>query len=389
MFLAISTYLSARAISPLEALFSAISNNLLILSSAIHAIMIEKTGRIFLDYPMDFKISHYFEWEDSITGGHSQSVRNQRKILESRGIDYTTEPDLDCDILHLNNMGPKSIYYARKARKNDVPVVIHTHQTAEDFRDSFAFSNLLSHPMKPYLKYAYSLADYLICPSDYNRNLIEDYADVPKSVVSNGFDPEKLEGCDSEELRKEYLEKYDLEPPVVFMVGHVLEKKGLDSFIETAEKLPQMDFAWFGFLNPTGGGPADRIIRKRSTKKKVDNSPENCTFTGYVEDIAGAFAAGDIFFFPTHEENEGMALLEAMSCGKPPVVRNIGTFEWLENGKTAMKADGNFEEKLEKVAENGELRQRIGENAREKSEDFELENVGENLVEVYRKVLRD
>ena len=71
------------------------------------------------------KVSHYFEWEEMITGGHKQSVENQRKIMDNKGIEYTTEPDLSADILHLNNMGPKSIYYARKARKKDIPVVIY------------------------------------------------------------------------------------------------------------------------------------------------------------------------------------------------------------------------------------------------------------------------
>src|SRR6056297_30987 len=148
------------------------------------------------------KVSHYFEWEEYITGGHAQSVTNQRTIMDRHGIEYTPEPTLDADILHLNNMGPRSIYYARKARNTDVPVVVHTHQTAEDFRESFAFSNALAKPMKPYLRYAYSLADHLVCPSEYNRKVIEEYADAPKTVISNGFDPEKVEGYDDPDLRQ-------------------------------------------------------------------------------------------------------------------------------------------------------------------------------------------
>jgi hypothetical protein len=79
------------------------------------------------------KVSHYFEWEEYITGGHAQSVDNQRKIMDRAGIEYTPEPALDADLLHLNNMGPKSLYYAKRARQADVPVLVHNHQTAEDF----------------------------------------------------------------------------------------------------------------------------------------------------------------------------------------------------------------------------------------------------------------
>ena len=329
------------------------------------------------------RISHYFEWEDKITGGHKASVNNQRKIMDENNIEYTKEPDLTADLLHLNNMGPKSVYYARKARKKDIKVVIHTHLTAEDFKNSFIFSNTLSKPLRPYLKYAYSLGDHLICPSEHNKEVIEDYTETPSTVISNGFDKDKIEGF--EDLREEYLEKYDLEPPVVFNVGHVIKRKGLDTFIQTAEEMPELDFVWFGFLNPLGEGGAS-VLQGRDTKQLIENSPDNCTFTGYIEDIRGGFAAGDIFFFPTHNENEGMALLESMAAGKPPVIRDIGTFEWLNHDENCLKAEQDFVSEIEKLKEESE-RKRIGENARNKSKDFTLEKVGEKLVETYRKLV--
>ncbi|MFB6193126.1 MAG: glycosyltransferase family 4 protein [Candidatus Nanohaloarchaea archaeon] len=332
------------------------------------------------------KVSHYFEWEEMITGGHKQSVENQRKILEEKGIEYTTEPDLDADILHLNNMGPKSLYYARKASREDVPVVIHAHQTAEDFKDSFAFSNILARPMKPYLKYAYSFADLIISPSEHNKEVIEQYTDVPKKVISNGFNPEMLEGF--EDLREEYLEKYDLEPPVVFMVGHVIKRKGLESFIETARRMPDTDFVWFGFLNPSGeDGFLDSLLQSRDTKKLVESAPENCTFTGYIDDIRGAYAAGDIFFFPTKNENEGMALLEAMATRNPPVVRDIETFQWLDHGENCLKAEEDFAGEIEKMKDS-EMRKKISENAKRKSREFELQKIGDELEEAYRDLLK-
>lgn len=329
------------------------------------------------------KISHYFEWENSITGGQKQSVKNQRKILDEHGIGYTTEPDLEADILHLNNMGLKSVYLARKARKKDIKVVIHTHQTVEDLKNSFILSNYWSPLLRPYLKYAYSLGDHLICPSEHNQEVIKNYTSVDSTVISNGFDKEKIRGF--EELRDEYLEKYDLEPPVVFNVGHVIKRKGLETFVETARKMPELDFVWFGFLNPLGEGRTS-LLQGHDVKKMVENSPENCHFTGYIDDIRGGFAAGDIFFFPTHNENEGMALLEAMAAGKPPVVRDIGTFQWLEHEENCLKAETDFVSEIEKLKDETE-RERIGENAREKSQEFTLEKVGIQLVETYRELV--
>ncbi|MFT4890598.1 MAG: 1,2-diacylglycerol-3-alpha-glucose alpha-1,2-glucosyltransferase [Halobacteriales archaeon] len=329
------------------------------------------------------KVSHYFEWERAITGGHAQSVRNQRTILDRAGIEYTTDPALDVDLLHLNNMGPRSIYYANRARRRGIPVLVHTHQTAEDFRESFALSNVLAKPLKPYLRYAYSLADHVVCPSEYNREVIREYTDAPATVISNGFDPERLEGYES--LREEYLERYDLDPPVAFMVGHVIERKGLETFVETARAMPELDFAWFGYLNPTGG-TLDRFLQRRRTRELVERAPDNCTFTGYVEDVRGAFAAGDVFFFPTKNENEGMALLEAMACGKPPVVRDIPTFEWLTDGENCLKASTDFTAALDRLRD-PDRRDRLGENAAERSENFTLAAIEDDLVGLYERLV--
>jgi len=323
------------------------------------------------------KISHYFEFEDSVTGGIASSVKHQRKILEQRQINFTEKPDLSSDILDINVPGPRSIFYALRAKRKGTPVVIHTQLTSEEWEGgSFLFTDLLSTPFKYYLKFAYSLADHLICPSEYNRKLMETYSENPKTVVSNGVDKDRLEGF--EELREEYLEKYDLEEPVVFCVGLVLKRKGLKTFIETARKMPELDFVWFGYLHEN--------LKTKETKNMIENSPENCQFTGYIDDIRGGFAAGDIFFFPTKEENEGISLIEALSCGKPVLIRDIEIFDWLEDGKNCVKSDGDFEKKLENLKDE-DLRKEIGLKAREKSKEFELDKIGDELIPVYKGLI--
>jgi len=333
-------------------------------------------------------VSHYFEWEQYITGGHAQSVTNQRTILDRAGIEYTTSPILDADLLHLNNMGPRSVYYARRARAAGVPVLVHGHQTAADLRESFRGFDALAAVARPYLARAYSLADHIVCPSAHNRDVLEGYTDVPKTVISNGFDPGKIEGFDDEGRRETYLSRYDLDPPVVFMVGHVIERKGLRAFVETARRLPDVDFVWFGYLNP-GGGTVDRVLRSSETTRLVRESPENCTFTGYVEDIRGAFAAGDVFFWPSKNENEGMALLEAMACGKPVVIRDIPTYEWLEDGTHCIKSEPSFVDPLRRLCDDPDERDRLGASAAEKAEEFTLDAVAEELIPLYERLARD
>ncbi|MFW6317270.1 MAG: glycosyltransferase family 4 protein [Halorubrum sp.] len=329
------------------------------------------------------KVSHYFEFEDHVTGGIRESVVHQRKMLDREGIAYTTEPTLEADVLHCNLMGPRSAWYATRASARDVPVVAHTHVTAEDFGDSFRFTNALAKPLRPYLVAAYGLGDVLVCPSTYNQGLIESYASAETTILTNGVDREKLAGFES--LREEYLERYDLTPPVVFLVGHVIKRRGLETFVETARRLPDLDFAWFG--------PLDMRLKGRETKRLIEDSPANCTFTGYVDDVRGAFAAGDVFLFPTHEENEGIALLEAMTAGKAVVVRDIETFSWLDDGEDCLKVDPDGDGETEAFADairrltDPALRERLGSNAAARSEAFSLDAVANRYRSLYERVI--
>jgi len=321
------------------------------------------------------RVSHYLEFEGVVSGGIRESVRHQRQMLEEQGIGYTTEPNLDVDVVHFNLMGPRSAYCAKRAGRRDIPVVIHTHVTAEDFGDSFRLTNLLARPLRPYLERVYRLGDLLVCPSEYNQSIIDGYADIETRILTNGVDTEKLDGHES--LREEYLQRYDLTPPVVFMIGHVIKRKGLETFIETARAMPELDFVWFGPLN--------RSLKGRPTKRLIDSAPDNCTFTGYIDDIRGAFGAGDIFFFPTHEENEGIALLEAMVTGTPVVVRDISTFDWLEDGTHCLKTDNGFEAALRRL-EDEDLRARLGENAATLGSEYALSTVANQLADCYAGV---
>lgn len=321
------------------------------------------------------RVSHYLEFENRVTGGIRQSVAHQREILERLGIAYTTEATTDADVLHLNLVGPRSVGYALAARRQGVPVVANTHVTAEDFGDSFRWTNALARPLRPYLESAYGLADRLVCPSTYNESLIETYTDVPTTVISNGVDRGKLAGF--EDCEAEYRRRYDLDPPTIFLVGHVIKRKGLETFVELARRLPDLDFVWFG--------PVDRRLKGRETRRLIDSSPENCTFTGYVEDVRGAYAAGDVFCFPTHEENEGIALLEAMAAGKPVVVRDIDPFSWLDDGEDCLKVSGDaaaFAASIDRLRDPG-LRERLGRAAAERSGAFSLDSIADRYGELY------
>ena len=287
----------------------------------------------------------------------------------------------EIDLVHCNLIGPGSALVARRAIGTDTPLILHSHVTAEDFAESFRLSGRVAPLLRHYLRWFYSQADLVLCPSEYTRsNLVGYPVDAPIRPISNGVDAARLAGF--EELRVSYRERYDLEGPVVFSVGNVFERKGLTRFCELAMDI-ETPFVWFG---PYDDGPQASRLVKRWTR----DPPANVRFTGWIDDIRGAYGAGDIYCFPTKDENQGIAVLEAMACGKPVVLSELPVFhEYFEDGVDCLLCSSHeeFRQALERLIRDPALRARLGANARETAAEHSLERLRTELEASYSAVL--
>ncbi|MFW6003424.1 MAG: glycosyltransferase family 4 protein [Halanaeroarchaeum sp.] len=346
---------------------------------------------------------NYLELADRLErSGIGTSARHQRTALAESEFEVLTSPWVggspveaaasvvtggrffeSFDLAHVNVIGPGSLAVARYARRHDIPLVLHAHVTREDFAESFRFSKQLAGPLGRYLRWFYSQADLVLTPSRYTKGVLESYpVTAPIETISNGVDIERLSGYD--DLREEYRDRYDLEGMVVFAVGNVFERKGLSTFGRLARRT-EYDFVWFG---PYDTGPqASTAVRNWTS-----NPPPNLTFTGWIDDIRGAYGAGDVYLFPTKNENQGIAVLEAMATGKAVVLRDIPVFEeFFTDGEDCLKAstDAEFEAALHRLADDPDLRSRLGANAVETAREHDLERVGDRLESIYRRLLSE
>ncbi|MDH5020767.1 glycosyltransferase family 4 protein [Halobacterium rubrum] len=343
---------------------------------------------------------NYLELEETVRGGMLTAARQQRTALGTTDVEVVETPwragnpvqslgtlfagegyFTEFDVAHCNLVGPGSVAVARHAKREDIPLVLHAHLTREDFAESFRGSSTLAPALEPYLRWFYSQADLVLCPSEYTKGVLQDYpVNAPIRQLSNGVDVESMQGYEG--FRDETRERFDLDGMVVYAVGEVFERKGLTMFCELA-KATDYDFAWFG---PYDEGPQ----AGRATRKWVNSPPENVTFTGYMEDKRAAFGAGDVYLFPAKVENQGIAVLEAMACGKPVVLRDIDVFrEFFTDGEDCLMCStfAEFREALERLADDPELRERLGENARETAESHSLDRIGDELAGVYEALL--
>ena len=334
-------------------------------------------------YPwhIEMRVCLYLELESKLRGsGIGAAIKNQRRGLELNDVEYTSNLEGEFDILHTNSIGLNSLRVAREMKKKGKKVVMHAHTTADDFRNSYRFSNVIAPFLKRYLNYYYNHADLVLCPSEYTKGVLEKAGvKAPIIPISNGIDIERFKF--SKKKRREFRKEFELEGITPLSVGHVFRRKGISTFMRLAQRLPNKS-VWVGRRYKNMEDP--------SIAKLIKNAPSNFVLIDFIKDIVCAYSGSDIFVFPSYCENQGIVLLEASSCRMPIIVRDLPVYrEWFDDGVNCLKArnDGEFKEKLKILIEDEKLRDNLAKNAYNMSREHSLQKVGKKLKDIYSGLL--
>ena len=150
----------------------------------------------------------------------------------------------------------------------------------------------------------------IVTPSQWLADLVGQsfLKDYPVKVINNGIDLDIFKPTDSD-IRK----KYGCEDSFV-LLGVAFDwgvKKGLDVFIELAEKLDD----------------SYKIILV-GTNDEIDKTlPKNIISihrTQNQRELAQVYSAADLFVNPTREENYPTVNMEALACGTPVLTFRTG-----------------------------------------------------------------
>lgn len=324
------------------------------------------------------ELSDYFI-KNKIGTGVLSSYKNQKTLLRHLNIPFVENWDESCDILQTNTPWPKSVYLMKKAKRAGQKVIIWSHVTMEDAMQVFWFMPFIAPLFKKYLTYAYGLADVVLCPTPYTRSLLVAYGLPEQKLVvqSNAVDLKKY--YQDSGKREGGRGKYGLRGLVVGTVAQVNPRKGTDTFLWLAEKFQNNQFLWTG-----------NFFSKLIVKALPKDLPNNVQFTGFVEDILEAYNSLDIFIFPSYEENQGMAVLEAAACGLPILVRDIPVYQgWLTHGENCLKArtDEEFAQNLKRICEDGPLRAKLKASSLKLAQDESIEVTSAKLRKIYEALV--
>jgi 1,2-diacylglycerol-3-alpha-glucose alpha-1,2-glucosyltransferase len=333
------------------------------------------------------KVCLYLEAENVVArSGFKRAFESHKQALRLAGVEVTTEPNReeDYDLLHLHAFGPKSFFYLNKAKREGIKVVVHAHSVgAHDFRDSYTMSNLIAPLYEKYLTFFYEQSDAVFTPSEFARTLLRQSGLAKRiEVVSNGVNRDRFRF--SPERRALYRDRYNLTRFTVFSAGNVLPRKGIVDFVRVADRLPLFHFVWYGHRW------SKVLVFHPQMDKYLEERPFNMIMPGFVTDTPAAFSAGDVLFFSSHTETQGMVILEAASLGRPLVVRDLPEYrDWLIHGVNCLKGrtESDFVEQLRGLEADPRWYRKLAQGAVQLAEQHSLEVVGQRLKALYRSVL--
>ena len=135
--------------------------------------------------------------------------------------------------------------------------------------------------------------------------------------------------------------------PYILFLSRIHPKKGVDMLIRAYEKISQKSQEHSKFPKLVIAGPGLESLYGLEMQKMVNNSPtirNSVFFPGMLTGNAkwGAFYNSSFFVLPSHQENFGIAVVEAMACGKSVVLtRQVNIWREIVDGGGGAAADDN------------------------------------------------
>jgi len=282
------------------------------------------------------------------------------------------------DLIHSHGCFPLTFRIMKKAIKLKKPILISAHQTHYDTVNGLVFSKQLSQIFKIYLMRYYKFGDILICPTEYSRRIVKNELriDKPIKIISNGVNTQEFKH--SIKKRTQFRKNYRLNNTTVMCVGMPIERKGFYDFIEISKEMNEYTFLWVG----------ERFFPLVQSNNIININ--NLIMPGYVKDITAAYSGGDIFCFPSYYEGEGIAILEAMRCGLPVIIRDLPTYEdRLFDGENCLKARNNkeFIEKIYYLKNHPEESKRIAKNGLNTAKKLDIKETAKSIYETYMELI--
>ena len=285
------------------------------------------------------------------------------------------------DVIHAVNPVWLAAYGAIEARLTHSPLVASFHTNVPEYVESLRIG-WARQPAASWIRMLHNMAAVNLCTSGpmVDKAIDQGIRNVelwPKAVDTAGYHPQNR----SRQMRARLSDGHP-DAPLVIYVGRMSLEKNLDRLApimrKVRERVPGARLAM------VGSGPQINEL-----KKMMD--PAYTTFTGYLSgaELAGAFASGDVFAFPSTTETLGLVALESFASGVPVAGARAGGIPFvIDDEKTGYLLDPEDLEgwagRISQLLNDASLNHAMGAAARAEAERYSWRAATERLVRFYR-----
>ena len=252
----------------------------------------------------------------------------------------------------------KRVPYITLLRGSDVPF----YETRWQYLDKFIFSWL-----SPII---WKNSRCVIANSFKLKELALKFSpNQPIFTIFNGVSTEEFKAKDN----------YDVNDKIkILSVGRLIERKGFTYLIEALRDIKNVS------LTLVGDGPLLEELKHQSRDLDV-------TFLGNVEHakLADVYRNSDVFVLPSLNEGMSNTVLEAMACGLPLILTDVGgSLELIkDNGFIVPKQNSEvIQAKIKEFLANKELIRTMGMNSRKLAENLSWSKVAQDYLDRFKNI---
>jgi glycosyltransferase involved in cell wall biosynthesis len=175
---------------------------------------------------------------------------------------------------------------------------------------------------------------------------------------------------------------------VVGWVGRMTAVKNTDDVLLALRTL--QDRGVDGYLLMVGDGPDRERLEQRAHDLELTR---RCLFLGYQEEVARFYAALDAMLLPSVNEGTPVSAIEALAARRPVVATRVGGVpDVVDEGEDGFLvepgAPAALAERLERLAREPKLRERMGERGRARVlERYAVSRLVDDIDALYRELL--
>jgi glycosyltransferase involved in cell wall biosynthesis len=232
------------------------------------------------------------------------------------------------DIVHAVNpavLGVSGFFFSAG---HQIPLVVSYHTHLPKYLQYYGLGRL--EPLMWWgMRQGYNRADLILATSTAMQSALEEQGIHRVQLWRRGVDTDRFHPSRASITMRARLTQGHPEEKLLLYVGRLSAEKEIERCREVLEALPGVRLAL------VGDGP-----HREKLERHFAGTPTH--FTGFLEgdELASAFASGDVFYLPSRTETLGLVLLEAMAAGCPVVTsRSGGTSDVIEDGVTGHLCD--------------------------------------------------